>query len=55
MSLKLNLPPNTCIPSNANITMNRNNKSKRDAIDCIEFNRDATKLDRDLQYLEVEE
>lgn len=31
--------------------MNKNRSNKRDAIDWIEFNNDATKFDNDLQYL----
>lgn len=31
--------------------MNKKSKSSRDAMDCIEFNNDATRFDRDLQYL----
>jgi hypothetical protein len=31
--------------------MNRNRRRRRDAIDCIEFNSDATKFDRERQYL----
>ena len=50
--LKLNFPPKTCIPNNAKITINKNRSNNRDAIDWIEFNRDATKFDSDCQYLE---
>lgn len=31
--------------------MNKNSNNNRDAIDCIEFNRDATKFDSERQYL----
>lgn len=48
---KSNFPPNTCIPSKANITINRNKSNSKEAMDCIEFNNDATKFERDLQYL----
>lgn len=51
-ALKLNFPPNTCIPSRANMTMNKKSNSNREAIDCMEFRRDATKFDNDRQYLE---
>lgn len=40
------------MPSKANITMNKNNNNKREAIDCIEFNREATRLDNERQYLQ---
>lgn len=33
------------------MTMNKNSKSKSDAMDCIEFNSDATKFDNERQYL----
>lgn len=48
---KLNFPPNTCIPNNANITMKRNSKSSNEAMDCIELSNEATKFESDLQYL----
>ena len=48
---KLNLPPKTCMPSREKITMKRNSSNNREAIDWIELSRDATKLDRERQYL----
>jgi hypothetical protein len=48
---KLNFPPNTCIPSNENMTMKRKRRSSKQAIDLIEFSRDATRLLRVVQYL----
>lgn len=48
---KLNLPPNTCIPRREKITMKRKRRRSREAIDWMEFNSDATKLERDRQYL----
>lgn len=48
---KLNLPPKTCIPSRAKITMNKNRRSKSDAIDWIELRSDATRFDSERQYL----
>lgn len=41
----------TCMPRRAKITIKRKSRSNRDAIDCIEFNREATKFDSDFQYL----
>lgn len=43
----------TCMPRRANITMKRKSRSNSDAIDWIEFNRDATRFDSDLQYLQI--
>lgn len=48
---KSNLPPNTCIPSRAKITMKRNNSNSSDAMDWMELSSEATRLDKDLQYL----
>lgn len=53
MSL-LNLPPKTCIPSSENITINKKSRSNKDAIDCIEFNNDATKFESERQYLKFD-
>lgn len=39
------------MPKRANITMKRKSKSNREAIDWIEFNKEATRFDKDLQYL----
>lgn len=39
------------MPSNANMTIKRKSSNSREAIDCIEFKRDATRLDRERQYL----
>lgn len=33
------------------MTINKNSSSKREAIDCMEFNKEATKFDKDRQYL----
>lgn len=49
-SSKLNEPPNSCIPSRANIRINRNRRNNNDMIDLIEFNNDITKLRSDDQY-----
>lgn len=51
VSSKLNLPPKSCIPSRAKIMRKRKSNSNRDAMDFIEFNRDATKLERAVQCL----
>lgn len=51
VGLKLNFPPNTCIPRRAKITINKKRSNKSEAIDCIELSSDATKFERDLQYL----
>lgn len=40
------------MPSNANITINRKSSNNSEAIDCIEFKREATRFDRERQYLE---
>lgn len=55
LSGKLNLPPNTCIPSRAKMTMKRKRSRSREAMDFTEFRRDTTKLLRDVQYLESNE
>ena len=47
----LNLPPKTCIPSNAKITMKRNSKTSKLAIALIELISDATRFRNDVQYL----
>lgn len=39
------------MPSNANITINRKSSNNSEAIDCIEFNREATRFDSERQYL----
>lgn len=39
------------MPSNANMTIKRKSSNSKEAIDCIEFKREATRLDRDRQYL----
>ena len=48
---KLNLPPNTCMPSSEKITMNRKSRSRRLAIARIELIREATRFRKDVQYL----
>ena len=46
---KLNVPPKSCIPSNAKMRMKRNNKSRRDMMDFIELSNETTKLRREDQ------
>lgn len=43
----------TCMPRRAKITMKRKSRSNNEAIDCIEFNKEATKFDSALQYLQT--
>lgn len=50
-NLSTYLPPKSCIPSKADITINRNNKNKRLIIDFMAFMSDVTKLRKDDQYL----
>jgi hypothetical protein len=52
--LKSNLPPNTCIPRRAKITMKRNSSNSSDAMDWMELSSEATRLDKDRQYLSNE-
>ena len=49
--VKLNLPPNSCMPNKAKIMMNRNRSSSKLTMDLIEFNSDATKFLSADQYL----
>ena len=48
---KLNLPPKTCIPRRAKMTIKRKRSSSREAMDWMELRRDATRLERERQYL----
>ena len=50
-SLKLKVPPNSCIPSNAKIRIKRNSSSNKDMIDLIELSNDITRLRSEDQYL----
>lgn len=45
-------PPNNCIPNNANITINKNNRNKSEIIERIEFINERTKFRRLTQYLQ---
>lgn len=49
---KLNLPPNSCMPSREKMMIKRKRRSSKDAMDFIELSRDATKLLRDAQCLQ---
>lgn len=51
-SSKLNCPPNSCIPSNANISMNKNSRKSNDMIDLMELSNDITRFLNEDQYLE---
>ena len=51
LSRKLNLPPKSCMPSSAKITMNRNNSSSKLAMERILLRREATRFRREDQYL----
>lgn len=51
VSSKLNFPPNSCIPSREKMMMKRKSSNSREAMDFMEFNRDATKLLREVQCL----
>jgi hypothetical protein len=44
-------PPNSCMPSKANIKINKNSKNKRLIIDLIELSNDMTKFRNEFQYL----
>ena len=48
---KLKDPPNSCIPSRANIRMKRKRRRRRDTMDFIEANRETTRFLSDPQYL----
>lgn len=44
-------PPNSCMPSRAKTTMNRNSRKRRLMMDFMELSRDTTRFRRELQYL----
>ena len=48
---KLNAPPKSCIPNNANIKMNRKRRNRRDMIERMELKRDITRFLKEDQYL----
>lgn len=49
--LKLNCPPNNCMPSRAKISMKRKSRNSKEMMDRIEFNSEITKFLSDDQYL----
>lgn len=51
-SSKLNCPPNSCMPSSANISMNKNSRKSNDMIDLMELSNDITRFLNEDQYLE---
>lgn len=53
VSSKLNFPPNSCIPSREKMMMKRKSSNSSEAMDFMEFNKDATKLLREVQCLKV--
>lgn len=55
VSSKLNLPPNSCIPSRAKMMRNRKSSSNREQMAFIEFSREVTRSERAVQCLGEEE
>lgn len=51
IGLKLNFPPNTCMPSSAKITMKRKSSNSSDMIERRELSSDETRLRNEVQYL----
>lgn len=51
VSSKLNFPPKSCMPSKEKMMMKRKSRSSREAMERTEFSREATRLDREFQYL----
>ncbi len=51
-SSKLNVPPKSCMPSKANMRMNRKSSNSREMMDFIELSRDTTRFLKEDQYLE---
>lgn len=45
------LPPNSCIPSKANIRMNKNSRNSKLRMDLMDMSSDSTRLRREAQYL----
>ena len=50
---KLNVPPKSCIPSNAKININKNSSNSKDTIDLMELSNEITRLRSEDQYLKV--
>lgn len=55
VSSKSYLPPKSCMPRRAKMTMKRKSSSSREAMERMELSRDATRLLSDVQYLKEEE
>lgn len=51
-SMKLYVPPKSCIPSRAKMKMKRKSRNRRDMMDDKAFIRAITRLRRGDQYLE---
>ena len=51
-SWKLKVPPNSCIPNKAKISINRNSSNNKDMIDLMELSNEITRLRSEDQYLE---
>jgi hypothetical protein len=51
VSSKSYLPPKSCMPSRAKMTMKRKSSNSREAMERMELSRDATRLLSDVQYL----
>lgn len=49
-SAKLKTPPNSCIPSKANIRMNKNSRNNKERMDRIEAIKEITRFRSDDQY-----
>lgn len=49
VSSKLNLPPNSCMPSRAKMMRKRKSNSSREQIAFIEFSREVTRSERAAQ------
>ncbi len=52
-SVKLNVPPKSCIPRRAKIRMNKNRSSSNDMMDFMELRSETTRLRKEDQYLEL--
>ena len=51
MKVNTHSPPNSCIPSSANIKINKKSKNRRLMIERIEFNKEMTRFLSEAQYL----
>ena len=50
---KLKAPPNSCIPSNAKIRMNKNSRKSSDIIERMELSKEMTRFRKEDQYLQT--